>query len=429
MKTLSKDQQIAADKFMSFLLDPEPGEMTLEGHAGTGKTFMTEYFINLANSTKAMNSLVHNFLGSPDIVLTATTNKAASVLSKMSGQDVSTIHSLLSLKPVKNFKTGNTNLVQKRSFSAIENTLIIIDEASMIDSQLLDIIRKSAKNCKVLFILDSFQLAPVKESNIPVATEIANKAILTTIHRQEKGNPIIDLAEGYRQAQISGKFPKIITNDKEIIRVDGQTFKEMINEEFDSIDHDVNKAKILAYRNETVNVYNKHVRSLHTESDKFMDGEYVTTNKPIMLYGKGMLPTDAVLQIDHVEDQTTYIHDIECWVIHALTQSFFMPVNPLALKTKLRTVKAEVKKGDSSWAEYFTIAEAFVDFRPAYASTIHKSQGSTYERAFINLYDIGTDWKEMDVARKVYVALTRAAKQVILYDYLGDRYNDKNPNL
>ena len=72
---------------------------------------------------------------------------------------------------------------------------------------------------------------------------------------------------------------------------------------------------------------------------------------------------------------------------------------------------------------YFHLLETWLDLRPAFASTVHKSQGSTYDTVFINLTDIGRCPVASDVARMMYVAITRAAKRVVLNGALPAHYS------
>jgi ATP-dependent exoDNAse (exonuclease V) alpha subunit len=48
------------------------------------------------------------------------------------------------------------------------------------------------------------------------------------------------------------------------------------------------------------------------------------------------------------------------------------------------------KRRKAAWREFFTFKdEAFADLRPIHATTVHRSQGSTYEKVFVDLSDIG----------------------------------------
>lgn len=428
MITLSTDQQNATDDFLKFLCSPRPGEMVIRGKAGVGKSFLTKHLIKLAHkSSKMLRLIERNSEGAGvNIHLTATTNKAAKVLSDMSGEEATTIHSLLHLKVFNNYRTGQVSIKQTRDFEPIHNTLIIVDEASMMDSELLKILRRSCKECKIVYIMDKYQLAPIGESDSPVESKVKNISTLSTIHRQKtilgtNTNQIIDLAEGYRAAQDGELFPKIIADGKIVTRVTGSEFKALVAKEFSNIDHDVSKAKILAWRNATVNQYNAHIRALHTSSDKFLEGEFVTTNKHIP--GKPPYRTDQILQVRRISVDPILILDIEAWRIDTGDRYIYIPINPQELKVK-RAIAAKKAKKSGDWTKYFEYDEKFADLRPVYASTIHKAQGSTHDTIFLNLTDIGKNNNRMEVAKLVYTGITRAAKRIFLYGKLGERYGD-----
>ena len=430
MTTLSPDQQVAADKFMEFIMDEEPGEMVIQGHAGVGKSFMTTHLLELVEKSAALIELITSKSNKVNVVLTASTNKAAAVLEEITGRKTHTIHSILSLKVFNNKQTGATSLQQAKDFKPINNTLVIVDEASMVNSQLLTIIRNSCKKCKVLYIMDSYQLAPIKENYCPVSTLVKNKVTLSTIHRQATNSPIIQLAEGYRKVLDGGTFPSIVADGVAIQRVDGPKLMELVNAEFSTIDHNIYSGKILAWKNEMVKEYNKHVRALHTSSVKLERGEFVTTNKPILNWAGSVIhPTDSIVQICDIEAEPVQHMGVLSWLIILGTREVFMPVEPQTLKVAIAIEKRKVldhkkKYGTADWSKYFRLIEGFVDLRPVHASTVHKSQGSTHDTIFINLNDIGQNHKPHEVARLMYVAVTRAASKVILYGRLGARYGD-----
>jgi len=87
------------------------------------------------------------------------------------------------------------------------------------------------------------------------------------------------------------------------------------------------------------------------------------------------------------------------------------------LKEKLKVLSKQ-----KDWHNYYTVKEFFADLRPPHASTVHKSQGSTYKKVFIDLVDIGANHVSEEVARMLYVAITRASEEVILYGDLPYKY-------
>jgi ATP-dependent exoDNAse (exonuclease V) alpha subunit len=65
--------------------------------------------------------------------------------------------------------------------------------------------------------------------------------------------------------------------------------------------------------------------------------------------------------------------------------------------------------------------EAFCDLRPIHASTVHKSQGSTYQTVYVDLTDIGRNTRRDVLLRLLYVALTRAKGDVVVTGELPSR--------
>ena len=69
---------------------------------------------------------------------------------------------------------------------------LIIDEASMVNKEILSYIEKNTKDIKVIFIGDEGQLPPVGEPFSPVFHAEYPILELTEIIRQAEDNPIID---------------------------------------------------------------------------------------------------------------------------------------------------------------------------------------------------------------------------------------------
>lgn len=118
-------------------------EWTLEGFAGTGKTFLIKKFIEVVvNKTFA---------------ITAPTHKALSVMEKHLGIKGTTLQSLHGLKPdvdmvgfdIDNLKFNAIGRPKMDNYS-----LVIIDESSMINTPLFNLNRERATQgrIKILYI-------------------------------------------------------------------------------------------------------------------------------------------------------------------------------------------------------------------------------------------------------------------------------------
>jgi len=145
-------QEKAGKTFLAFLVSPNK-HMCISGPPGVGKTHMLDSMIDMLPNTER----ICNIMGAEplvDIKLTATTNKAAEVLQeRFPKRDVTTIHSCLGLTVRDDYRTGKTNTVKGKNFNYLQDTLLLMDEASMADTQLLKLIEEATnRNCKIVFI-------------------------------------------------------------------------------------------------------------------------------------------------------------------------------------------------------------------------------------------------------------------------------------
>ena len=67
------------------------------------------------------------------------------------------------------------------------------------------------------------------------------------------------------------------------------------------------------------------------------------------------------------------------------------------------------------WREFYRIKEAYNLVRPAYALTIHKSQGSTFGYVFVDFKDVERKCRDGVVRNRLgYVGLTRASTKACI---------------
>lgn len=410
---LNHDQQKAEQAFIQFLANPNQHELTICGHAGTGKTYLVKHLLNTFHNTlKAMSILTNQSI---KLVpqLTATTHKAAKALKSSTNTDVKTIHSFLGLSVYNDYKTGKTRLTKSKNTTVHKNILLFIDESSMIDFDLQRIIRECTINCKIVYILDHRQLLPIYASNnCPVYENVHNKALLKSIMRQAADNPIIQLADMFRQSieEQKGIIKPIPTDLPQIRKLNGSSFKEAIINSFTNSNWNPDTSKILAYSNDRVNQYNNFVRKLHTDSELPFIGESLVTNSPVM-DPKGIMiyPNEYEVTITQVKEATA--HGIPAYYLELDSKhNVYMAKDSKQLTKLIKSVKS-----DGNFPLMFQIQNTFANLRSNYACTVHKSQGSTYENVFIDLSNI-SECNVLDtVMRLVYVAFTRASSNVYYY--------------
>lgn len=407
---LTNDQQAAKDAIMSFLDDPVERTFVLSGYAGCGKSTLVKNILDTLEKREELQMLLDPNFKITEIFLTATSNKAAENLSSITGWGVPTIHSLLGLRVERDYMTGQTKL--KGINKCIHDAFIIIDEASFIDSHLLRLIYKHTANCKLLFIGDPAQLAPVKSTTTPVFTAGFSEASLTTVVRQADQNPIIQLATQLRNTVNTGEWSSFTPDCKHVLHVSRDQFDELAKQEFTRKDWHYQDSKILAWTNRRVMDYNKAISELVKGHSTFQAGDYAICNNFIHRNGD-KIKTDQMVHITGISGPYSHHFGVVGYDVRIKNHGeYFLCAD---FNDRIATLKRLEKAKD--WYKHNAIAQNWIDLRPAYAQTIDKSQGSTYQRVFIDLDDIRKCNSGNQLARMLYVAVSRAKEQVI---FTGD---------
>lgn len=366
-----------------------------------------------------------------NIMLSATTNKAVAVLRELtSDPDIRTIHSTLGLALKKNFHTGNEDLVKTYHWRELPNTVLIIDEASMLDQITFNYMDDTLTGkSKAILIGDIFQLAPVKQKKSAMESMIEKvpTAIMSKVLRHS--GPILETATVFREVVQTGIFQNILLSNK-VIYVDGVTFKNKVETAFLSPNYSPNTAKILAWSNDRVREYNTYLRKIKGLTSQFQLGELVITNNPIISQGI-IIPVDSEVKITYMEEPTELKGVMGCKVkinkkIHAFLPNNYQDAKDLMKQLAKKANSKQIKNNHSErkhlWMQYFDIKDTWLDLRAPYASTVHKAQGSSYDEVFIDLWDIGRCNIPSDTARMLYVAISRARKRVVLSGELPAKY-------
>jgi hypothetical protein len=433
---LSPSQDKACIAFRKFIFDDKKREFLLSGFAGAGKSFLVKFLVDVTADEYRLVRLINPKAIRYRFHFTATTNKAAGVLTGLNRKEKAmTIHKTLGLVVQKNYETGASTLKAARRGEDLSQTILVVDEASMVNRELLAIIRKVAfsyPNCKILYVGDKYQLPPVQEDPCSLFDSLDERYFLTEIQRQAADSPIISFAHHYREILDDPEkpWPAIPHDGENIFHYNSRTaFDKAILDAFQtaekSPDIDVANLKVISWSNDRVRSYSKKIREFLGYDGDFCVGETVASNSAIKhpFESTMLAATDSYWTIDNIRDAieddipgyrlTLIPHDHEYEPFHIFQPKSWGKAN--ALKKKYA--------GEKKWRDFFKIEETWADMRPIYAQTVHKSQGSTYDEVFIDVSDIARNNKFEEIARLMYVAITRARFRVHILGQLPERYN------
>lgn len=441
--TLTTDQQNAFEKLKSFSNGESNSHlMLLEGAAGTGKTTLLSYFLKWIKDEKVFNN----------VGVASPTHKALKVLAEVIPSECknfitfSTLHSMLGLKHEitkdgKEVFVRDKNVMTKFPFY----DLVIVDESSMIADELFKEMQdQNYRNIKVLFVGDGNQINPVNHSeSIPMNVEKRKElnidyCRLDKIVRQAQDNPIIK----YSQKVINNSF-EFSAGTKEMLEDSGvvmfsesqtKVMAQLLQYYFKSskFDDDANYCKVIAWRNLTVDYYNKFVRNFKygVNANKIVLDEKLIADKPIKNEEDQVLfNTNDDLVVRSLEIKDKKLFDGQSWKyyncyvegidksedIHILHESEQNRYEAFLKKlSKAAISETDPSKKRKKWVEYFSFMENFAQVKYNYAITAHNSQGSTYENCFVVSSDINLNKRDDERKRILYTAMTRPKKMLYI---------------
>ena len=387
MQTLSKDQKDVLHHILEWFkkdrLDMQT--VTLGGYAGTGKTTLIGI---LRRELDALDpGLKVGFVSFTGKAARVLANKIKEAGVQFRKDTVGTIHSLI-YTPIENDKEEIVGWQQKDS---IDRDLIIVDEASMVDSRIWE--HLVSYNIPIIAVGDHGQLPPIN-GNFSLMQK--PQLILEEIHRQAKKDPIIALSIEARThgeipvGRFSDRVKKFSAEDPET----GETLMEMLqNYKEDML--------ILCGYNKTRKKLNAYIRqSLGFDAPTPQAGDRVIclrNNHKKRIYN-GMLGTIKKI----------IYHSPRLYNADILFDGEEDMYNGL--------IAAQQFDADTAlnFSENRALYHGVDLFDFGYALTVHKAQGSQakrvimFEERFSKMTD--DDWK-----RWLYTAITRAEKELYIF--------------
>lgn len=420
---LNKEQQDAFASVIKFMNDPDQQFMDVSGGAGTGKTyFISQVADGILRHKKADSPLQH-------VAITATTNKAAAVISEAMPQkaaEIGTVYNFMNLRLKEDFSNGSVSVIPTRNWIVHSGVFLIIDECSMINKELFQYLDKGLDNtCKVLFVGDRNQLAPVKESLSPIYKNNYSTAHLTKPVRNAEQPALMDLCEQAKQTVLTGKFTPIEEVPGVIDFVDNNTLRGILEREYNQEDE---TKRVLCYTNKRVVQYNEFIRELRGYTEPFEVGEILSNNEAAEPARKVRLYTDQLLRVtriigDRMNSGIVNGHSIRVIDMEVEDLGSGDPYSVTCFPNSSdRREVLNYYASNKQWDRYFRIKNGYPDLRAVAASTTHKAQGSTYDSVIVDLADIGSCTHLEQTARMQYVALSRPKQRIFIRGTLPERY-------
>lgn len=423
---LNQGQLAAAEGFFQFLFNDEK-EMVISGPGGVGKTFLMGHLID---QILPQYFETCQLMGIPaeydEVVMTATTNKASEVLGIETGRPSSTVHSFLNLKVTDNYSTGESTLSKTGAWVIHTKKIIFIDECSMIDSALWAMIREGTIKCKIVYVGDHDQLAPIKETLSPIYRQNFTTYYLTEPMRNA-GQPALQaLCQQMRDTVETGDFYPIKLVPGVIDHLSDEQMEAELRAVF--VNQDAG-SQILAYTNQRVNDYNAFIREVRALPIQFQQGEYLINNTAIRLKA-GMLSVEQEVLIREQSASTSFVEiapDVQlevclCTLENLYGESFYGVPLPVDRAHYDSLVKHYQKT--KNWNRYFFLKNTFPDLRQRDAKTVHKAQGSTCDTVYIDLGNLSTCRNPNQTARLFYVAVTRPRSRIAFFGDLAEKYGE-----
>lgn len=423
--TLNAGQQQAADGFFKFLLS-EQNQMIIKGPGGVGKTFlmghMIDYIIPYYRQTCSLMGIEPEY---HDVYMTATTNKAADVLSQSTGKPAETIHSFLNLKVKDDFTSGRSMLSRGGNWQVHSKKIIFIDECSMIDTALYNMLQEGTHKSKIIYVGDHCQLAPVMEPISPIYKQGFASYELTQSVRNAAQPHLMAICDQLRHTVKTGEFlpikavPGVIDWIQDNNEAEAEIQKHFI--------HQTTKSRILAHTNARVVQFNDYIRDMRGLPAEYQVGEFLVNNSAVRI-NNSMLAVEEEVQIADQSSKVTNVQlteDINFDVRYSeLVATNGMRHKDVPIPTNIAYFNDLVRyyQRRKNWHMYFKLKNGYPDLRPRDAATVHKSQGSTYETVFIDLTNLSTCNVPNVAARLLYVAFSRASKRVVLFGNLAGKY-------
>ena len=350
--------------------------LVMTGGPGVGKTTIVNAILRIL-AAKGIN-----------LLLCAPTGRAAKRMTEATGFEAKTIHRLLEVDPKGGgFKRGDDN--------PLDCDLLVVDETSMVDVMLMQALMKAVPDTAALLIVGDIDQLPSVGPGQVLADVISSGAVpvvrLTEVFRQAAQSQIIVNAHHINQGVIPDLRRPEAESDFYFVEADDpetavariiELVKTRIPRRF-GLDP-IRDVQVLC----PMNRGGVGARSVNIELQAALN---LAGERKVERFGWTFAPGDKVMQIENDYDKEVYNGDI----------GFVADVEPEEGELSVSFDGRSVTYG---FGELDTLV-------PAYAASIHKSQGSEYPAVVI---PVMTQHYAMLQRNLLYTGVTRGKRLVVL---------------
>ncbi len=369
----------------------EQGVLILTGGPGTGKTTTLNAIIRILKQAGER------------VLLAAPTGRAAKRMSELTGEEAKTIHRMLQV----DWDERDQPFFNRNERNPLECECLVIDEMSMVDAYVFEsVLRALPIGCRLILVGDSDQLPSVGAGNVLgdlIAAGMFPTVQLKEVFRQSMQSLII--ASAHRI--VAGEMPELRRRDSDFFFLPGggpEQARELIGalcgtrlpksygySPFEDIQvlcpsrkGELGTAELNRLLRETVNPPAKDKAQVKIEGQLFREGD-----KVMHVHNDYQLPWTKE---DGSEGQGVYNGD-------------------MGVITRIDRPGGAIEVMIDDRLVIYDFDKAGFELEPAYAVTVHKSQGNEFNAVIIPVTKVP---RQLCYRNLFYTAVTRAKKLLIL---------------
>jgi len=321
-----------------------------------------------------------------ELLLCAPTGRAAKRTTEAAGLEAKTIHRLLEVDPKSGgFKRGEDN--------PLECDLLVVDDASMVDVLLMQGLLKAVPDRAALLVVGDIDQLPSVGPGQVLADIISSGAVpvvrLTEVFRQAAQSRIITNAHRINQGLVPDLSPP--ENESDFYFVQAEDPETAVARIIELVKTRIPKRFGLDPIRDIQILYPMNrggvgARSLNIRPRSIRAGE-----RKVERFGWTFAPGDKIMQVENDYDKEVYNGDIGM-------------IDDVDTSEGVLTATFDGRAVTYEFGELDMLV-------PAYAATIHKSQGSEYPAVVIPVL---TQHYAMLQRNLIYTGVTRGKKLVVL---------------